>query len=99
MACSAAWLFGPGTAARTKMKHIRRKQLAILIMNAVKARSAAVPAGPAAAQSKGCSARATRQAFGSSDALRLVLGAHSRAPGTRGRAIMRIAGQQLCSQS
>src|SRR5258706_47832 len=65
--------------------------LAIHIMNAVQARSAAVSAGSAAARSKGCSARATRHAFGSSDALRLVLGAHSRAPGTCGRAIMRIA--------
>src|SRR5205085_1752669 len=40
---------------------------------------------------KHCNARASRLVFGSSDALRLVLGAHSRAPGTRQPAIMRIA--------
>src|SRR5260221_6723888 len=66
-------------------------QAAILIMNAVQGRSAAVSAGLAAARSKECSARASRLVFGSSDALRLVLGAHIRAPGTRQRAIMRIA--------
>src|SRR5438045_3309402 len=64
------------------------------IMNAVQGRSAAVSAGPAAARSKHCNARASRLVFGSSDALRLVLGAHSRAPGTRQRAIMRIAEAQ-----